>query len=55
LIEHWNGSGWSITSSPNVGANSNELNDVAVVSASNAWAIGDVINGSYQTLTEEYS
>jgi hypothetical protein len=55
LTEHWNGSQWSIVSSPNSGKYSNELYGVVAVSANNIWAAGYNDNGSaYQTLTEFY-
>src|SRR5579859_458544 len=47
LIEHWNGSTWRIVSSPNVGTSTNGLYGVAVVSASDIWAVGE----SYNTIT----
>lgn len=40
LVEHWNGSSWSIVGSPNVGAGSNVLTGVAARSASEIWAVG---------------
>lgn len=40
LTERWNGSKWSVMSSPNVGQGANILADVAVVSESDAWAVG---------------
>jgi hypothetical protein len=40
LIEHWNGSAWSITSSPNFGGEDNALTDVTAVAANDAWAVG---------------
>jgi hypothetical protein len=40
LIEHWNGIAWTQVPSPNVGTSNNWLSSVAVVSASNAWAVG---------------
>ena len=39
LIEHWNGSTWSIVKSPNVGSFS-ALNAVAVASTKDVWAVG---------------
>src|SRR5206468_7754100 len=39
LIEHWNGSAWSIVASPNVNTNT-YLYGVAALSASDAWAAG---------------
>jgi hypothetical protein len=40
LIEHWNGSAWSVLSSPSPGAAENYLYGVAFVSATDAWAVG---------------
>ena len=40
LVEHWNGTSWSIVASPNAGAGDNHLADVACVSASDCWAVG---------------
>jgi hypothetical protein len=40
LIEHWDGSAWSVVSSPNSGQYNNVLRDLAVVSASDIWAVG---------------
>jgi hypothetical protein len=41
LIEHWNGTDWSIINSPNIGTNrENYLNDVACNSSSDCWAVG---------------
>jgi hypothetical protein len=40
LTERWNGSKWSVMSSPNVGHGANILEDVAVLSESDAWAVG---------------
>src|SRR5258708_2001779 len=39
LIEHWNGSAWSIVSSPNP-TTSQDLYGVAAVSTSDVWAVG---------------
>lgn len=40
LIEHWNGHIWSITRSPNLGANANELDGVDCASLMRCWAVG---------------
>jgi hypothetical protein len=40
LIEHWDGTQWSIVPSPNVGI-SNRLYGVTAVSASDVWAVGN--------------
>lgn len=56
LIIHWNGSVWSVVSSPNV-TGSNELYAVSAASTNNVWAVGeyyDSTNSKYQTLTEHW-
>ncbi len=45
LIEHWNGSAWSIVSSPNP-TTSQDLYGVAAVSASDVWAVGEGFSSS---------
>jgi hypothetical protein len=42
LIEHWNGSAWSIVQSPNPGGRNlpNQLNAVAIASPTDIWAVG---------------
>src|SRR5258708_983260 len=40
LIEHWNGTQWSVITSPNVGTIPSGLEGVSVVSANNIWAVG---------------
>ena len=59
LIEHWDGSSWSIVTSPLQGT-SDLLNGIAAVSASNIWAVGDYRNsidsmGPYFTLIEHWN
>jgi hypothetical protein len=47
LIEHWNGTNWSIVGSPNTGSDrDNYLHDVACNSSSDCWAVG----GAYSDL-----
>jgi hypothetical protein len=41
LIEHWNGTAWSIVASPNASTSKNVLYSVAGLSATNAYAVGD--------------
>lgn len=56
LIEHWNGSTWSIVPSPNAG-DGGELKAVSAWSANDAWAVGDFFspgNGVRKTLTEHW-
>jgi hypothetical protein len=40
LIEHWNGSGWTLVKSPSPFLGGNELSAVAAVSAKDIWAVG---------------
>jgi hypothetical protein len=40
LTEHWNGSKWSVVSSPNATQGYNELYGVSAVSTSDVWAVG---------------
>lgn len=40
LIQHWDGTEWSIVPSPSPGTVFNELRAVAAVSANDAWAVG---------------
>ena len=60
LTEHWNGSQWSVVSSPNPpGFWQQELHAVSADSPADAWAVGDSINsttnGSDQTLVEHWN
>ncbi|MGH2496435.1 MAG: hypothetical protein ACRDIV_17185 [Ktedonobacteraceae bacterium] len=56
LIEHWNGSSWSVVKSPNPGPGSSNdhLNGVTAISASNVWAVGNS-NTFAQTLIEHWN
>jgi hypothetical protein len=40
LIEHWNGSTWTVQASPSPGTGYTILYDVAATSTTNAWAVG---------------
>lgn len=53
LIEHWNGSVWSVVPSPNSGTEGVALTAVAAVSADNVWAVG-YYNGTHSTLVEHW-
>ena len=53
LIEHWNGSRWSVVKNPNPGSN-DHLNAVTAISANNAWAVGNA-NTFAQTLIEHWN
>src|SRR5207249_3972914 len=51
-VIHWDGTAWSIVSSPNVGV----LKSVSAISTNNVWAVGSYNNGGMdQTLIERYS
>ena len=54
LIEHWNGRGWNVVPSPNLGTGSNVLNSVTAVTAKNMWAVGYNLNSGQQTLIEHW-
>jgi hypothetical protein len=45
LIEHWDGTRWSVVKSPNTSASINILEAVAAVSANDVWAVGIGITG----------
>ncbi|MFL5734562.1 MAG: hypothetical protein ACJ78Q_15365 [Chloroflexia bacterium] len=58
LIEHWNGSAWSVVPSPNVGTGQNWLWGVASLSANDAWAVGysrSTPTGPLRTLVEHWN
>ncbi len=57
LIEHWNGSQWSLIPGINPGASFSILRGVAAVSATNAWAVGNYTNsqGTSQALIERWN
>ncbi|HEX8100870.1 MAG TPA: hypothetical protein VF660_11810 [Actinomycetota bacterium] len=46
LIEHWNGTGWSVVPSPNPGSSGNVLRGIDGVSPTDIWANGFQKNGS---------
>jgi len=52
LVLYWNGSTWSIVSSPNLGSSNNTLYSVAGTSANDIWAVGSYYDGTgIRTLT----
>ena len=56
VIENWDGTQWSLVQSPSTGSLYNTLTGVAVVSASDAWAVGWQANGGpSQTLIEHWN
>jgi hypothetical protein len=55
LIVHYNGSNWTIISSPSPGS-SNRLQSVKCVNANNCWAVGEGTTGNgHQQLIEQYT
>jgi hypothetical protein len=48
LIEHWDGSSWTIVPSPNWGSDGNALGDVTAIAANDVWATGGVSNDALQ-------
>lgn len=59
LIEHWNGSSWSIVSSPNPDSDLNELHSIVGVASNNLWAVGGRGDGDtccpFQSLIEHWN
>ncbi len=57
LVEHYNGSHWSVIPSPNVSASYNSLQAIAAVSANDIWAVGydNASDGVQQTLILHYN
>jgi hypothetical protein len=57
LIEHWDGSAWSVVSSPNPSGRTNILRSVAAVSPTDVWAAGTTENdtsGGFLPLLEHW-
>jgi hypothetical protein len=57
LTQHWNGTGWRVVASPNVGTSYNFLQGVAAVSASDVWAVGYSLGAGFvqQPLIEHWN
>ncbi|MDQ2807905.1 MAG: S-layer homology domain-containing protein, partial [Chloroflexota bacterium] len=56
LVEHWNGSAWSVVPSPNVGSNDNNLTGVSALTSNDVWAVGYYYTGAVgQTLVEHWN
>ena len=54
LVEHWNGTQWSVIPSPNPSSTQNMLNAVAAVSTNDVWAVGFAALGSNPILIEHW-
>src|SRR5262249_17863386 len=55
LIEHWDGSAWSVVSSPNMQGTNNALNGVVALGTNKVWAVGYSGSGFFSTLTEHWA
>lgn len=57
MVQHWNGTQWSVVPSPNVNTGWNGLEAVAAVSANDVWAVGywSKFNGLSQALIERWN
>ena len=40
LVEHWDGTTWSVVNSPNVTTDGNQLGGVVALATGNVWAVG---------------
>jgi hypothetical protein len=54
LVEHWNGSQWSIVPSPHI-TGEGQLNAISATSASDIWAVGTTFNTESAGLIEHYA
>jgi erythromycin esterase-like protein len=54
LVEQWNGTQWSVVSSPSPASVNNELFSVAAVSANDVWAVGFQATSTTQTTLIEH-
>ena len=58
LIDHWNGTKWTVAASPNPSSSVNGLNGVAALSPGNVWAVGqytDNISDYTEPLIEHWN
>jgi len=56
LIEHWDGSTWTVVTSPNPRNSShNTLTGVAVINPNDIWAVGYTLTTNFQTLTMHWN
>jgi hypothetical protein len=56
LVDHWNGTSWSIVPSPSKGTDSSDLSAVSADAADDAWAVGLYFTGTgEQPLAEHYT
>lgn len=56
LVEHWNGTAWSVVSSPSPGTSGSVLSGVSALASNDVWAVGTAQYGTiYQTLVEHWN
>lgn len=55
LVEHWDGTAWTVTAGPNVGAGANVLVDVAALGPNDVWAVGLYQDSSYHSLAAHWN
>ncbi len=57
LVEHWDGSSWTVVPSPNVGTRDTELRGIHAVSPTNIWAVGHFSSSSstWRNLIEHWN
>jgi hypothetical protein len=53
-VEHWDGSQWSIVTSPSPGTKENILSGITVISTKDIWAVGYFNDGEEKTLAEHW-
>ncbi len=54
LVEHWDGSQWSIVTSPSPGTKENILSALTINSTTDIWAVGYFNDGQEKTLAEHW-
>jgi hypothetical protein len=56
LIEHWDGTSWSVVPSPNNGGDGSYLQDVTALASDNIWAVGYYVDNNQvnETLVEHW-
>jgi hypothetical protein len=55
LVEHWNGTSWSVVSSPSPSTTANVLNAVSSTGAADVWAVGSQNAGGTKPLIEHWN
>lgn len=56
LVERWNGTSWTVSTTPNASTDDNYFNGVTAISNTDVWAVGTQYDGSvYRTLAEHWN